>query len=309
MSAIAQAGGAPASKLDKRPFFGFARRRKLIAYGLLLPGLAWLLVFFVVPMGYLGYMSLQSGSYPAFSFDWAWHNYSDAITTYHTQFIRSAEYAGVATVISLVISYPLAYWIAFRGGRWKNLFLLLVIAPFFVTYLIRTLAWETILADDGWVVSVLHTLHILGPNGRVLATSGAVIAGITYNFMPFMVLPLYVSLEQIDPRLLEAAKDLYSSSRSAFLRVTLPLSLPGVFAGTLLTFIPACGDFINAQLLGTPQQYMIGNVIQSEFLVINNYPEAAALSFVLMAAIMLAVLVYAKLLGADRLTGMAAAAA
>jgi spermidine/putrescine transport system permease protein len=285
------------------------RRRKLAAYGLLVPGLAWLLVFFVVPMYFLGETSLESGSYPTFNFTWAFHNYSDAITTYHAQFLRSIQYAGIATILALLISYPLAYWIAFRGGRWKNLFLLLVIAPFFVTYLIRTLAWETILADDGWVVSVLKTLHVLGPNGRLLATSAAVIAGITYNFMPFMVLPLYVSLEQVDARLLDAAKDLYASSRMAFLRVTLPLSLPGVFAGTLLTFIPACGDFINAQLLGTPQQYMIGNVIQSQFLVLNNYPEAAALSFVLMAAIMLAVLAYARLLGTERLMGAAAAAA
>jgi len=309
VSAIAQAGGAPAGTRNRRPFLGFGRRRKLVAYGLLTPGLAWLLVFFVVPMYFLGETSLESGSYPTFTFNWAWHNYADAITTFHTQFLRSIEYAGIATVIALAISYPLAYWIAFRGGRWKNLYLLLVIAPFFVTYLIRTLAWETILADNGWVVSVLHTLHIIGSNGRLLATSGAVIAGITYNFMPFMVLPLYVSLEQVDFRLLEAARDLYASSRVAFLRVTLPLSLPGVFAGTLLTFIPACGDFINAQLLGTPQQYMIGNVIQSQFLVINNYPEAAALSFVLMAAIMLAVLVYARLLGTERLAGAAAAAA
>jgi spermidine/putrescine transport system permease protein len=309
VSAIAEVGGAPGQERGRRPILSFERRRKLIAYGLLAPGLAWLLVFFVVPMYFLGQTSLESGSYPTFTFTWAWHNYSDAITTFHTQFLRSIEYAGIATLIALAISYPLAYWIAFRGGRWKNLYLLLVIAPFFVTYLIRTLAWETILADGGWVVSVLHTLHILGPNGRLLATSGAVIAGITYNFMPFMVLPLYVSLEQVDPRLIEAAKDLYASSRLTFLRVTLPLSLPGVFAGTLLTFIPACGDFINAQLLGTPQQYMIGNVIQSQFLVLNNYPEAAALSFVLMAAIMLAVLAYAKLLGTERLAGAAAAAA
>ena len=223
MSAIAEAGGPPAGTRSRRPTLGFGRRRKLVAYGLLTPGLAWLLVFFVVPMYFLGETSLESGSYPTFTFNWAWHNYADAITTFHTQFLRSVEYAGIATVIALLISYPLAYWIAFRGGRWKNLYLLLVIAPFFVTYLIRTLAWETILADNGWVVSVLHTLHILGPNGRLLATSGAVIAGITYNFMPFMVLPLYVSLEQVDWRLLEAARDLYASSRIAFLRVTLPL--------------------------------------------------------------------------------------
>jgi spermidine/putrescine transport system permease protein len=308
VSAVAQAGDAPGVPRTRRPWLGPGRRRKLVAYGLLTPGLAWLLVFFVVPMYFLGQTSLESGSYPSFTFNWAWHNYSDAISTFSTQFVRSIEYAGIATLIALIISYPLAYWIAFRGGRWKNLYLLLVIAPFFVTYLIRTLAWETILADNGWVVSVLHTLHILGPNGRLLATSGAVIAGITYNFMPFMVLPLYVSLEQVDARLLEAAKDLYASSRAAFLRVTLPLSLPGIFAGTLLTFIPACGDFINAQLLGTPQQYMIGNVIQSQFLVINDYPSAAALSFVLMAAIMLAILIYARLLGTDRLAGAAAAA-
>jgi spermidine/putrescine transport system permease protein len=290
-------------------FFSFSRRRQLAAYGLLAPGLAWLLVFFVVPMYFLGETSLESGAYPTFTFNWAWHNYSDAITTYHTQFLRSLQYAGIATILALLISYPLAYWIAFRAGRLKNLFLLLVIAPFFVTYLVRTLAWETILADNGWVVSVLRTLHVLGPEGRLLATSAAVIAGITYNFMPFMVLPLYVSLDQIDVRLLDAANDLYANGRTAFMRVTLPLSLPGVFAGTLLTFIPACGDFINAQLLGTPRQYMIGNVIQSQFLVLNNYPQAAALSFVLMAAIMVTVVVYARLLGTDRLTGAAAAAA
>jgi spermidine/putrescine transport system permease protein len=276
----------------------------LAPYLLLAPGLAWLIVFFVVPMYYLANTSLQKGSLEVgYTFTWAWSNYSNAITTYHSQFLRSLEYAGIATLIALLVSYPLAYWIAFRGGRWKNLFLLLVIAPFFVTYLIRTLAWETILADDGTVVSILRAIGVLGPQGRLLATSGAVIAGITYNFLPFMVLPLYVSLEQIDVRLLDAAHDLYASRVRSFLRVTLPLSLPGVFAGTLLTFIPAAGDFINAQLLGTPQQYMIGNVIQSKFLQLTDYPQAAALSFVLMAAVMVAVLVYARLLGTERLTG------
>jgi spermidine/putrescine transport system permease protein len=206
-------------------------------------------------------------------------------------------------VIALVGSYPLAYWIAFRGGRWKNLFLLLVIAPFFVTYLIRTLAWETILSDDGVVANAMRSVHLLGSDGRLLATSFAVVAGITYNFLPFMVLPLYVSLEQIDHRLIEAANDLYASRWKAFLRVTLPLSLPGVFAGTLLTFIPAAGDFINAQLLGTPKQYMIGNVIQSQFLSIRDYPTAAALSFVLMGMILVAILAYARILGTEKLTG------
>jgi spermidine/putrescine transport system permease protein len=271
---------------------------------LLAPGKAWLIVFFLVPMYYLGTTSLQKGSLEiGYTFKWAWSNYGDAITTYHTQFLRSLLYAGVATIISLFVSYPLAYWIAIRGGRWKNLFLLLVIAPFFVTYLIRTLAWETILSDGGVVVTLLRDIHVLGPDGRLLATSAAVIAGITYNFLPFMVLPLYVSLEQIDVRLLDAATDLYASHVKSFLRVTLPLSLPGVFAGTLLTFIPACGDFINAQLLGTPEQYMIGNVIQSKFLQLTDYPQAAALSFVLMAAILTAVIAYARLLGTERLTG------
>jgi spermidine/putrescine transport system permease protein len=247
-------------------------------------------------------MSLSQGLFPIFDFGWAWGNFHDAISLYQTQFIRSGEYAGIATVVALVVSYPLAYWIAFRGGRWKNLFLLLVIAPFFVTYLIRTLAWETILSDDGTVVRILRDVHVLGSDGRLLATSAAVIAGITYNFLPFMVLPLYVSLEQIDQRLIEAAEDLYASKPRAFLNVTLPLSLPGVFAGVLLTFIPAAGDFINAQLLGTPRQYMIGNVIQSQFLAVRDYPTAASLSFVLMAAILVIVLVFAKVLGTERLT-------
>ncbi|HEY0415651.1 MAG TPA: ABC transporter permease [Gaiellaceae bacterium] len=282
------------------------RRRASIPYLLLAPGIGWLAVFFVVPMWYLAKMALSQGLFPLFSFGWAWGNFGDAVSAYRTQFVRSGEYAGIATVIALLVSYPLAYWIAFRGGRWKNLFLLLVIAPFFVTYLIRTLAWETILADDGLVVRILRDVHVLGSDGRLLATSTAVIAGITYNFLPFMVLPLYVSLEQVDPRLIEAAEDLYASKPRAFMRVTLPLSLPGVFAGVLLTFIPAAGDFINAQLLGTPRQYMIGNVIQSEFLSVRDYPTAAALSFVLMAAILVLVLVFARALGTDRLTAAAA---
>jgi spermidine/putrescine transport system permease protein len=273
-------------------------------YLLLLPGLGFLAVFFVVPIYYLANTSLQEGSLDVgYAFSWAWGNYSDAISGYHAHFLRSLEYAAIATVAALLISYPLAYFIAFRGGRWKNLLLLLIIAPFFVTYLIRTLAWQTILADEGVVAGTLRSLHVLGEDGRLLATSTAVVAGITYNFLPFMALPLYVSLEQIDVRLIEAAQDLYASRVKAFLRVTLPLSLPGVFAGTLLTFIPAAGDFINAQLLGTPRQHMIGNVIQSKFLVITDYPQAAALSFVLMAAILIGIAAYARALGTERLTG------
>jgi spermidine/putrescine transport system permease protein len=283
------------------------RRRGLAPYALLTPGTAWLLAFFVVPMFFLAKMALSQGLFPLFTFSWAWGNFTDAVSLYQTQFVRSLQYAGAATVLALLISYPLAYWIAFRAGRWKNLLLLLVIAPFFVTYLIRTLAWGTILADDGLVVGILRDIHVLGADGRLLATSTAVIAGITYNFLPFMVLPLYVSQEQVDPRLIEAASDLYANRVVSFFRVTLPLSLPGVFAGVLLTFIPAAGDFINAQLLGTPRQYMIGNVIQSQFLSLRNYPTAAALSFILMGAILLLVIVFARVLGTDRLTSASAA--
>jgi spermidine/putrescine transport system permease protein len=280
------------------------RHRGLTPYLLLTAGLAWLGFFFVVPLYYLANTSLQTGSIDVgYTFNWAWHNYSDALHGYGSQFVRSFEYAGIATLLAFAISYPLAYWIAFRGGRWKNLLLLFIIAPFFVTYLIRTLAWQTILADEGFVASTLRHLGLLSSDGRLLATSTAVVAGITYNFLPFMALPLYVSLEQIDVRLIEAAQDLYASRWRAFLRVTFPLSLPGVFAGTLLTFIPAAGDFINAQLLGTPRQLMIGNVIQSKFLKIADYPQAAALSFVLMAAILAAIVAYTRALGTERLTG------
>src|SRR3954466_4441391 len=244
----------------------FYRHRGLMPYLLLAPGLAFLAVFFLVPLGFLAYQSLESGNIDfGYAFTGSWGNFGIAFTDYRPQLIRSIEYAGIATILALLLSYPVAYWIAFRGGRWKNLLLLFIVAPFFVTYLIRTLAWETILADHGFVVHTLQNLHVLGPGGRLLATSTAVVTGITYNFLPFMALPLYVSLEQIDQRLLEAAQDLYASKWKAFVRVTLPLSLPGVVAGTLLTFIPAAGDFINAQLLGSPKNHMIGNVIQSKF--------------------------------------------
>jgi spermidine/putrescine transport system permease protein len=280
------------------------RHRWLAPLLLLAPGLAWLAVFFLVPLGFLGYQSLQSGSFEqGYTFTWEFSNFWDAIRGYDEQLIRSFLYAGIATVATLLISYPLVYWIAFHGGRWKNLLLLAIIAPFFVTYLIRTLAWQNILADDGVVVDVFQTLGLVAEDGRLLATTTAVIAGITYNFLPFMALPLYVSLEQIDKSLIEAAKDLYASSTKAFLRVTLPLSAPGVIAGTLLTFIPAAGDFINAELLGTPNQAMIGNVIQSKFLEITDYGQAAALSVILMLVILLLIAVYTRILGTERMAG------
>ena len=282
----------------------FHRHRGVTPYLLLLPGMAWLAIFFLVPLGFLGYQSLQSGTFDVgYAFDWAWGNYWDTLQRYHPWLVRSLIYAGLATLIALLISYPLAYWIAFRGGRWKSVLLVMIIAPFFVTYLIRTLAWETILADQGPVVGILRDVGILDDNGRLLATSLAVVAGITYNFLPFMALPLYVSLEAIDHRLIEAAEDLYASKVQAFLRVTLPLSMPGLVAGTLLTFIPATGDFINAQLLGTPRQAMIGNVIQSKFFNLLDYPGAAALSFTLMAAVLILIAIYARAIGTEKLTG------
>jgi spermidine/putrescine transport system permease protein len=281
----------------------FHRHPKLTPYLLLAPGLLWLGLFFVIPLVFLAYQSLQSGVFPNFEFTWEFSNFTEAISEYREQFLRSFLYAGIATILSLLLAYPLVYWIAFHSGPWRNLFLLAIVAPFFVTYLIRTLAWLNILADEGPVVGFLRDIHVLGADEGLLFTSLAVVAGITYNFFPFMALPLYVSLEQMDPRLLEAAKDLYSSPTQAFMRVTLPLSAPGIVAGTLLTFIPAAGDFINAELLGTPKQQMIGNVIQAKFLESLDYPTAASLSFVLMAMILVGLLFYAKLVGSEKLTG------
>jgi spermidine/putrescine transport system permease protein len=277
-------------------------RRRLIPYFLLGPGTIWLVVFFVVPLFYMTKLSLWSGVIGEFEFSWNWSNYSEALSAYNTQFLRSFYYAGAATLIALVIAYPLAYAIAFKARRWRNLMLFAVVAPFFTTYLIRTIAWETILSDESPVTEVLHAIG-LAPSGHVLATGPAVIAGLTYNFLPFMILPIYASLERIDGRLIEVAKDLYSSAAQSFWRVTLPLSAPGIVAGTLLTFIPAAGDYVNAQILGGTGNRMIGNVIQSLYLTQSDYPSAAALSFVLMALIMVAVVIYIRFAGSEALMG------
>jgi spermidine/putrescine transport system permease protein len=279
-------------------------KRAGLPYLLLLPGLGWLLVFFAIPLAYMAFESLKTGTLDTgYVFNWEFANYTDAIADFNEQFLRSFQYAGLATILGLLIGYPLAYVIAFRGGRWRNALLLAVIVPFFITYLIRTLSWETILSDSGFVVETLRSIGIVGENGRLLDTTVSVVAGITYNFLPFMILPLYASLERIDRTLLEAAYDLYGRRRDVFLRVTLPLSMPGVVAGTLLMFIPAAGDFINAELLGTPNQYMIGNVIQSRFLELSDYPAAAALSFILMAVMLGIVLVWARIAGTEALLG------
>jgi spermidine/putrescine transport system permease protein len=279
-------------------------RRRLVPYFLLGPGLIWLILFFVVPMYFMGRLSLEEGGLTeGFRFTWQFSNFTDSLSEFDTQFVRSFYYAGVATVLALVIAYPLAYMIAFRSGRFKNALLFAVIAPFFTTYLIRTLAWQTILNDTGAVVDTFKTLGLIANDGRLLDTPGSVIAGLTYNFLPFMILPIYASLERIDESLIEAAKDLYASARQAFWKVTLPISSPGVVAGVLLTFIPAVGDYINADFLGSQNQAMIGNVIQSQYLVTNNYPAAAALSFVLMALILIVVVVYIRFAGSEALMG------
>jgi spermidine/putrescine transport system permease protein len=279
-------------------------RQRLVPYWLLGPGLLWLIVFFVVPMYFMGELALRTGSLTTgYSFDWAWSNFPDSLSGHTEQILRSLYYAGAATILALLIGYPLAYAIAFRAGRFKVLLLFAVIAPFFTTYLIRTIAWKTILSDSSPVVDVLQTLALIPPDGRVLATPGAVIAGLTYNFLPFMILPLYANLERLDLRLVEAAKDLYSSSTQAFLRVTLPLTMPGIVAGVLLTFIPAFGDYINAQILGGTGQAMVGNVIQSLYLTQRDYPEAAALSFLMTALILAIVTVYIRFAGTGAFMG------
>jgi spermidine/putrescine transport system permease protein len=279
-------------------------KRGLVPYWLLGPGLLWLLLFFVVPMYFMGELALRSGTLvQGYTFSWEWANFPEALSDHTEQILRSLFYAGAATVLALAIGYPLAYAIAFRGGRFRMLLLFAVIAPFFTTYLIRTIAWKTILADASPVVDVLEFLSLAPGDGRVLATSGAVIAGLTYNFLPFMILPLYASLERLDGRLIEAAKDLYSSSFAAFRKVTLPLTMPGIVAGVLLTFIPAFGDYLNAQLLGGPQQSMVGNVIQSLYLNQRDYPEAAALSFLMMALILVVVSLYIRFAGVGAFMG------
>jgi len=273
---------------------GGARRSRLAPYLLVAPGMLWLAVFFVLPTITLAQTSLSGA-------EGGWPAYHKALTNYGVHFFRSFRYALAATLLALAMGYPLAYFIAFRSGKLKNLLLGLVVLPFFTTFLVRTFAWKTILNDGGPAVWLLQALHILGPGGRLLDTTIAVVGGLTYNFLPFMILPIYVSLEKIDRRLVEAAEDLYSTPMAAFRKVVLPLSLPGVFAGSLLTFIPAMGDFINAQLLGSPNQQMIGTVIQNQFLEVRDYPLAASLSFVLMAVITIGVLAYARVLGTEDL--------
>jgi spermidine/putrescine transport system permease protein len=271
---------------------------------LLLPGMLWLLFFFFVPLWTLFRMSLSErvDRFSDPTFNWHWANFNEAFSQFGDQFFRSFVYAAAATVLALAIGYPLAYVIAFRGGRFRNVLLGLVVIPFFTNFLIRTLAWRTILGEESWVTSLLRSVGVLGDSSTLLRTPLAVIGGLTYNFLPFMVLPIYVALEKIDPGLIDAARDLYATTWRAFRKVVLPMSLPGVFAGSLLVFIPAAGDFVNAYYLGNAHTTMIGNVVQDQFLVQGDYPVAAALSFVFMGIVMVLVTLYARILGTEDLT-------
>jgi spermidine/putrescine transport system permease protein len=282
-----------------------ARARKRTPYLLLLPGMLWLALFFAVPIVTLFGTSLNTpvpgGDIGQFQQTFRFANYVDAIEAYYPQFIRSFVYAGLATLIALLIAYPLAYMIAFKSGRLRNLLLVLVVAPFFTSFILRTIAWRQILADEGWPVKTLKFLHLLPADATLTASAIAVVAGITYNFLPFMTLPLYASLERIDPRLIEAGGDLYANGLTVLRKVTIPLSMPGIVAGTLLTFIPAAGDYVNAALLGTSRTQMVGNVIESRFFRVVDYPTAASLSFILMAAILILVTLYIRRAGTEEL--------
>ncbi|MDQ4036365.1 MAG: ABC transporter permease [Chloroflexota bacterium] len=279
------------------------RHRALVPYLFLVPGGLWLVVFYVVPVITTASVALQEGTLgTGFRLTFNFGVFPEAIAQYDTQLVRSLQFGLIVTMLTLLIGYPMAYTIAFRGGRYKNVLLLLVIMPFFTSFIIRTISWKFILADQGFVLGTLKDIGIVEQSFRLLATPVAVISGITYNFLPFVVLPLYVALERIDPRLIEAATDLYASRLQAFLRVTLPLSISGVFAASLLSFIPAVGDYLNAELLGSRNETMIGNVIQRLYLVNNDYPQASALSLILMLGILLGVVMYRRLLRGQELT-------
>ncbi|GGB23674.1 ABC transporter permease [Flexivirga endophytica] len=279
---------------------GSTRRRmgRLTAYWLALPGGLWLAIFFVIPMIYLLSLSLMTGNFidgftQTFHVSTYWHT----ISLYHDQFIRSIIYALIVTALTITLAYPMAYWIAMRGGKHKSTYLLIILLPFFVSFVIRTLQWQFILADNGFVLGTLKDLHLVGSDFHLLATPVAVICGLTYNYLPFMVLPLYVSIERLDPRLMEAANDLYASKLQALLRIVFPLTIPGIFAGVIMTFVPVASDFVNAQLLGGAKTTMIGNVIYTLYLTNNDYAAASALSFTLMGALLIGIFIYARALG------------
>ncbi|MEU8178573.1 ABC transporter permease [Microbispora hainanensis] len=282
-------------------------RASLTPYLLLFPGTLWLAIFFVIPTVVMLSLSLQSGDVVnGYAFTFNWHSYVDGISTYHDQIIRSLVYGVISTVIQIVIGFPVAYWIAFKGGTRKSVYLFLLLLPFLVSFVLRTISWQFFLSDNGMLLGPLKSLGLVPQDFHILATSAAVIGGLAYNFLPFMILPMYVALERIDPRVLEAAQDLYASKVQTFLRVVLPLSLPGVFAGVLMTFVPATSDYVNASVLGGTSNTMVGNVIQNQFLINQDYPTASALSFTLMALLLVGIFAYAKALGTEDVLEVAA---
>jgi len=282
-------------------------RSRLTPYALVLPGWLWLVIFFVVPtVSMLSVSTMTGNDLDGFKQTFHVSTYKDAWTQYHTQIIRSLEYGLAATIICILIAYPVAYWITFRGGKYKSTLLFLLLLPFFVSFVIRTQSWQFMLDDHGMVLGLLRDLHLAGDHTQILQTSTAVVGGLVYNFLPFMVLPIYVALERVDPALLEASGDLYANKVTAFRKVVFPLSLPGVFAGVLLTFVPVASDYVNAQILGGARTTMIGTVIQTEHFTNLNYPMAAALSFILMGVLLVGIFLYARLLGTDDVLEMAA---
>lgn len=299
-------GGEPPKRGDQF----LAKRQRRVAYGILTPGAIYLAIAFLVPLVLVVYTSLQSGGLLSggYKFTWAFDNYADAFSSSKQFFARSLLYSSLATIFSILLAYPMAYWISFYAGKWKSTLFFLILVPFFVSFVIRTVQWNFILADDGLLFSPLKNLGLLPDDFQVLATPIAVVAGITYNFLPFTALPLYVALDRIDKRLVEAAKDLYASRFQAFRKVVLPLSFPGLFAALILTFVPATGDYVNSSVLGSNRTVMVGQIIQTKFLRQADYPEAAALSVILMLGMLVIALAYAKVLGTEDSTLAAGAA-
>jgi len=296
------AGGEP----ERGAFWRHARMR-LTPYFIIFPGGVWLLIFFVVPMVIMLSLSLQQGDVVnGFHQVWHWSTYSTALSNYKDQFVRSLWYGLISTVLQIAIAYPIAYWLAFRAGARKTFYLFLILLPFFVSFVLRTQSWNFMLKDDGMIVGTLKSWHLVSQNFHILATTPAVIGGLTYNYLPFMVLPIYVALERVDVRLIEASYDLYATKFKAFTKVIFPLSLPGIFAGVVITFVPVSSDYVNAHILGGPTNTMIGNVIQNQYLVAQDYPTASALSFTLMAILLVGIFAYAKALGTEEVLEVAA---
>jgi spermidine/putrescine transport system permease protein len=282
-------------------------KRTLTPYLLVLPGGLWLLLFFAVPMVTMLSLSLQEGDVVnGFVFTGHWQNYTESLADYQTQLIRSLVYGALTSIILIVLAFPVAYWIAFYAGRRKATYLFLIMLPFFVSFVLRTISWRMLLTDDGVLLHPLKSAGILPDDFQVLGTPSAVIAGLVYSFLPFMVLPIYVALERIDPRVVEAARDLYASPMTSFRKVIFPLALPGVFAGVLMTFVPASSDYVNSELLGSSETTMIGQVVQAKFLSNSDYPSASALSFTLMAVLLIGVFSYARMLGTEDVMKVAA---